>query len=168
MRRKDKVRLFYFILVLIILFLIILIYNYYSKKKLEGFEGEFKLENSSKAIVIVEPRAHKLLKPVIENFDELMDKSWDLYVFYGKSHENYAKESTNKIKGRKVYLLPLETDNLTADEYNALFRQISFWNKVKADNILVFQTDTFLCKGSINKINDFMKFDYIGSKTAWC
>ena len=160
--RKDKIRLFYFLVILIILFLVIIFYNSYSKKNSEGFEGEFKLENSPNAIVIVEPRAHKLLESVIENFDEFIDKSWDLYVFHGKSHKDYAMSATQKIKERKVYLLPLETDNLTADEYNALFRQTDFWNRINAENILVFQTDTLICKDSQKKINDFMKFDYIG------
>ena len=115
-----------------------------------------------KALVIVEPRKHKNLKYVIENFDERMDSSWDLYVFHGQSAATFAKEASRSVKKRNVYLLPLDTDNLTADEYNALFKNPAFWNRVHAETILVFQTDVVLCKNSLQHINNFTKYDYIG------
>lgn len=126
----------------------------YLKNK-EGFQ------TSPNAIVIVEPRKHKDLAKVIKNFDELMPKDWDLYVFHGKSSADFAKEATSGIS-RKVFLEPLDSDNLTADEYNKLFGKESFWDRVQAENILVFQTDTALCKNSKFKIDDFSKYDYIG------
>jgi hypothetical protein len=118
--------------------------------------------DGGRAMVIVEPRKHKHLKYVCENFDANMCKSWDLYVFHGKSSGKYAKECTAGIKGRNVYLIPLDTENLDADGYNELFKSMSFWNKVKAENILVFQTDAVLCPASKFKMRDFMKYDYIG------
>ena len=114
------------------------------------------------ALVIVEPREHKMLKYVCENFDKHMCKSWDLYVFHGKSHYTHAQEAVQGIKGRKVILIALEKDNYTADDYNITFKQLDFWNQVKAENILVFQTDAVLCPASKFKIQDFMHFDYIG------
>jgi hypothetical protein len=116
----------------------------------------------SSALVIVEPREHKYLQYVCENFDKNMCKSWDLYLFHGASAGAYAKEATANIRGRRVHLIPLETDNLDGDGYNALFKSLDFWNKVKAENILVFQTDAVLCSASKFKIRDFMKYDYIG------
>jgi len=118
--------------------------------------------NGGKAMVIVEPRKHKMLKYVCENFDTNMPKDWDLYVFHGKSHKEYAQQAVSNIKSRKVYLLALDKDNLQVKEYNHLFKQIDFWNQVKAENILVFQTDAVLCSSSQYKIKDFMHFDYIG------
>lgn len=117
------------------------------------------------AMVIVEPRQHELLQYVCENYDANMDSSWDLYVFHGKSNGDFAKESTRNIKKRNVYLLPLDTDNLNADQYNELFKQASFWNRVKAENILVFQTDSVLCPSSKYNIYNFTKYDYIGCES---
>jgi len=145
MKRKDIIKSIFFIIFIILCLLTI-----------------NKLMQPSKAMVIVEPRAHALLKGVIENFDKNMDKSWDMYVFHGKSQEAFAKEATSSVSGRRVYLLPLDTDNLTADGYNSLFKKPSFWNKVHAEHILVFQTDTVLCGKSMNKINNFLKYPYIG------
>jgi len=131
----------------------LILYNLKSEIN-EGFQN-------TKAMIIVEPRAHPLLESVIKNFDENMDISWDLYVFHGKSSGEYATNATKTVR-RNLYLIPLETDNLTADEYNILFKSPDFWSKINAENILVFQTDSALCKNSKLRIERFMKYDYIG------
>ena len=122
----------------------------------------FQMVDGQRAMVIVEPREHKMLKYVCENFDKNMCKSWDMYVFHGKSHQAHAEKATASITGRKVFLIALDSDNFTADDYNITFKSLDFWNQVKAENILVFQTDAVLCPASQYKIKDFMHFDYIG------
>jgi len=120
---------------------------------------------NSNAMVIVEPRKHKLLKYVCENYDANMPKDWDLYLFHGKSHSEYAKEAVKDIKERKVFLIPLDSDNLNAAKYNKLLKNPEFWNQVEAENILVFQTDSVLCSGAKYTIQDFLKYNYIGCAT---
>jgi len=142
------------VFILIILFCIIFVLQY-----------QINISNNrteSNAMIVVEPRKHKLLKYVCDNFHQNMDSSWDLYVFHGKSSEEYAKKAVANIKGRGIHLISLETDNLTAKEYNKLFKQEAFWNKVNAENILVFQTDAVLCPNSKYNIYDFINYDYIG------
>ena len=121
---------------------------------------------SPNAIVIVEPRKHDKLKLVIQNFHDRMPPDWDLYVFHGKSHGDFAKDATSGVQGRQVFLKPLDSDNLTGGdggEYNRLFLSADFWAKVDAENILVFQTDTALCgKPLKRKIDQFLKYSYIG------
>jgi hypothetical protein len=138
----------------IIILIVILIIRV---KLIEKFENK-----ETNAMIIVEPRRHALLKSVIEKFDEIMDASWDLYVFHGISNEDYAKEATKNINKRKVYLYRLDTDNLTPQHYSYLFKQSYFWNVINAENILVFQSDSILCKQSLNNIYNFVKYDYIG------
>jgi hypothetical protein len=154
--QKNLMIFLYTIIIISILYLYFA-YRYYVR--VEGFES---IPQGGNAMVIVEPRDHKLLEPVIKNFDEEMDSSWDLYVGHGKSHGEIVKKITDKITKRKVFLINLETDNLTADEYNTLFKDKKFWDKINAEYILVFQTDTILCNKSIKKISNFMHFDYIG------
>ena len=120
-----------------------------------------------KAMIIVEPRRHPRLQQTLENFDSVMDKSWDLYVFYGKGGGDYARKAAASVTGRRVFLEALSVKNLTADEYNELFKQTGFWNKIRAENILVFQTDAALCASSKKKIEDFMRFDYIGCSNGF-
>jgi hypothetical protein len=90
-----------------------------------------------------------------------MPPNWDLYIVHGKSFLQHAKDSVKGIN-RTIFFIPLQTDNLTANEYNYLFKQLSFWNKIDAENILVFQTDASLCGKSTFDINDFINYDYIG------
>jgi hypothetical protein len=124
--------------------------------------GTRKSKCSNKAIVIVEPRQHEALKAVLTNYDKIMDSSWDLYVFHGASSRSYAAAAVKDIKRRRVFLKALKTDNLTANEYNYLFKQKKFWNRVDAENILVLQTDAVLCGNSKFNIYDFINYDYIG------
>jgi len=123
------------------------------------------LYRPAKALVIVEPRKHKHLKTVCEQFDKEVDPSWDMYVFHGKTSGDFAKEATLGVRRRRLHLIPLDTDNLNADQYNELFKKHSFWNQVAAEDILVFQTDTALCPASKYKLEDFTKYDYIGCAT---
>lgn len=124
--------------------------------------GYLYFNSNTSAMVIVEPRKHNMLKYVCKNFDKNMPKDWDMYVFHGKSNGYHAKDAVSEIKGRNIFLIPLKTDNLTPDQYNELFKSLDFWDQVKAENILVFQTDAVLCPASKYTIQDFMKYDYIG------
>lgn len=149
---KQK-RIYFIVLIIFIIGCLFLIGRHVK----EGFDGP-----SDKALVIVEPRSHKDLARVINNFDSVMPNDWDLYVFHGKSNGAFAAEATEGLSGRTVKLIPLETDNLNADSYNKLFKQESFWNQIDAETIFVFQTDTALCKNTITKLEEFLNYDYIG------
>lgn len=136
----------------------LIVYVYYQFYNLDGFQNVV----STNAMIIVEPRMEPRLKAVIKNFDDIMDSSWDLYLFYGKSYINYAQASTREIVKRKVILIQLEVNNMSSSEYNFLFKQKQFWDNINAENILVFQTDAILCKKSNFKIKDFINYSYIG------
>lgn len=116
-----------------------------------------------KAMVIVEPRKHPDFDRVLKQFDAQMPVDWDLYVFHGKGAKDFLQDITMDItSGRNVYLKSLESDNLTANEYNKLFKQASFWNQINAEDILVFQTDCALCSKSPHNIDRFRKYGYLG------
>ena len=114
-------------------------------------------------MVIVEPRRHKHLRYVIENFDAHMPPEYDLYVFHGASSTDFARECVSGISQRKVYLRRLRSDNMTADEYNAFLKNArDFWGRIDAENVLVFQTDAVLCGQSAKSIRDFEQLGYVG------
>ena len=144
-----------YIVGIIVFFLVCFVY--YNSYNIEGFKMF-----TTNAMIIIEPRRHPLLKKVIENFDKHMDPSWDLYVYHGKSHSDYAKMCTENITKRRVVLIALDTDDMTATDYNRLLKMKHFWNSINAENILVFQTDSVLCGKSQHKINEYIAYDYIG------
>ena len=142
---------------ILIIAICLLMYVYYNMYNLEGFQIP-----TTNAMIIVEPRKHQLLKSVIENFNKHMDSSWDLYVFHGESYAEYAKECTENVKKRRIKYISLETDDMTPTDYNRLFKKKQFWDKINAENILVFQTDSVICGATTHSINNFIKYDYIG------
>ena len=113
------------------------------------------------AMVIVEPRAHRDLRRVIANFDAIMPLSYTLYLFHGRSHTQHAEQAVQGLR-RPCALIALHTDNLNAAQYNALLTSAAFWHQVKAEHILVFQTDAALCAKSPFVPDDFLAFDYVG------
>lgn len=143
------------ILIILIIILLILILIFTKRQD----------QHTSKALVIVEPRKHKDLSTVLKNFDELIPSDWDMYIFHGLSANSFAKEAAKVVKDRTVYFKTLDVDNLDADGYNSLLKQRSFWDKVNAENILVFQTDTAICSKTKFRIEDFIKYNYVGCNT---
>ena len=118
---------------------------------------------SSGALVIVEPRDHPMLARVIDEFSARVPKEWVLYVVHGSSNRAYAERaSSNTAKNRRTVFIELHADNLSAAQYNALFKTPSFWDCVHAEHILIFQTDAMPCGVSDLDIARFGTFGYIG------
>lgn len=146
------------LLAIVVLVLCTFAYNEKFRPYIEKFVFRRK-----RAMIIVEPRPHPLLGSIINNFHSRIPLEWDLYVFHGTSHAAYAHKSADGIAStRRVFFKDLGTDNLTADQYNALFKKAAFWDRVDADDILVFQTDAVTCSKSQWNIDAFTHLDYVG------
>lgn len=117
-----------------------------------------------KAMVIVEPREHPKLEAVLRNFDERVPGEYSLIVFHGASAGAFAREAAKRAvtSGRGVRLVRLGTDNLTADEYNRLFKTRWFWDRIDAEHVLVFQTDAAACGGAPRRLAEFEAYGYVG------
>lgn len=115
-------------------------------------------------MVIVEPRAHPRLCTVLDNFDALMPPAYDLYIFHGPAATDHARNcSAPAALHRRVFLRQLPADGLTAASYSALLKSpTEFWDRIEAERVLVFQTDTALCAASNRSVVDFEHLDYIG------
>ena len=107
--------------------------------------------------------------PVVLNFINILPDEWKIKIFHGKSAYNYIYYSDLKdyIDSNKIFLQQLDVDNLNAYTYSDLLKSKKFWEDCLVENILIFQTDSVLCKNSEFNINDFLDFDYIGSAWWW-
>ena len=115
--------------------------------------------------VIVETRKQASLEVVITNF--ILQTGLNVQLFHGTSNCQYilAGNIRKYVDSGQVTLYELGTVKLTAAQYNALFLTKSFWESmIGRGKILVFQTDTCICKQSDYSLEEFLKFDYIGSK----
>jgi hypothetical protein len=121
-----------------------------------------------KFCVIVEPREHPHLIPVIKNFMFLLQHTgWGLIVYHGPDNERFVKDGLcDAISDECVHYVRMIPHNLTTDEYSAMLGDPLFWQCLldgfKCEHALIFQCDTLLLKGG-DAIDAFLKYDYVGA-----
>lgn len=52
------------------------------------------------------------------------------------------------------------------EEYNRLLLSTDLWKSIKGEHLLIFQTDTVLCRASPHAVDDFLQYDYVGAPWA--
>jgi len=121
-----------------------------------------------KFCVIVEPRQHPNLIPVIKNFMHLLQHAdWGLIVYHGPNNEQFVKNGLkDAISVGCVHYARIAQSNLTPAEYSALLGSPMFWQCLldvfKCEHALIFQCDTLLLKGG-NVVDSFLEYDYVGA-----
>ncbi len=115
-------------------------------------------KNSNKCAVIIEPRKHPLLEAVCRNIMYFLPSDWNLVVCANDS--DYISDN---LKGMEYAFVHLKKSNLTPEDYNLLLMSENFWNLISGEHILIFQTDSYLCKPLSNEYLDtILKYPYIG------
>lgn len=144
------------LVILVLLCVGMLTWRFRSSESLQRYEQEG-------AFIVVEPRKHEHLAKVIEAYHQILPARWTLYIVHGRRNKAYAKQAAANVEksGRKVVYAQLNTDNLTAAQYNALFQTNALWDIVNEEHVLVFQTDSMPC-GKPLDMERFGKFGYIG------
>lgn len=115
--------------------------------------------------VIVEPRNHEYLKPVIDNIIRNINIETPIMIFHSSINEDFIKKNYNDyISNNKIILSKLKQKNLSINQYNILLTSIDFWNKINGENVLIFQTDSCLCR-HINTFDftEYKNYGFIGA-----
>ncbi len=115
--------------------------------------------------VMVEPRLHQYLKPVIDDMLRNLDNNIPIQIFHSSLNETFLKENYGDlIENKRIILTLLEVNNLTIPEYNKLLTSVKFWNKINYENILIFQTDSCLLR-PINTFDftPYLEYGFIGA-----
>lgn len=122
-----------------------------------------------KLAFITEPRKHKALKFVLENFLSILPEEWKVQINHGTGNIDYinsiidsSKIISNAKQKNRLSLYNLKVENLTHKDESNLLRTKDFWDNINGDLLLKFECDTMLCPNSKHKISDFEKFKYIG------
>ena len=98
--------------------------NIYNANKLENI----KKNDTKKFCVIIEPRKHFQLVPVIKNFMSLL-KSWGLIIYHGTENEEFVKENCRDYNN--IYFENLNVSNLTIFDYSNLLSDSNFYLNIK-------------------------------------
>ena len=117
--------------------------------------------------IIVEPRKHKALQYVLNNFLSNLSNDWSFIVFHGNNNLEFINNIITKklsIHKHRITLINLNVDNLTIDGYNKLFKyDKDFYNHIPTETFLVFQTDAIIFEKYKHLINNFLHYDYVGA-----
>jgi hypothetical protein len=150
--------------IIIIIILIIIIYfcksynneNYYNETNTLGIY----------TAIIIEPRKHKAMEFVMQNFTDMLDKRWNFIIFHGNQNEEYIKNIIDtKLKNNsdRIKLINLNIDNLSINDYNALLYDKKFYDMIPTEIFLIFQTDSMICSDFKDNIYKFINYDYVGA-----
>ena len=134
----------------------IIFYNFL--KKINIITNTSVLNKSSYNCLIIEPRNHEFLEKIMINFAFKLGNQFTMQLLHGNKNKELANNIKNKIKN--LNLVNLNIDNLTIKEYSRLLKKDIFWENIKGDKVLIFQTDTYLFKEIPEK---FLQYDYIGA-----
>ena len=116
--------------------------------------------------VIVEPRKHKALDFVLNNFVDNLDDQWSFVIIHGNLNETFVKDIVSRlsdINKSRIQLVNLGVDNLTIAQYSEMFYNPLFYDYIPTETFLIFQTDSIIIKEHKNKIYDFIDYDYVGA-----
>jgi hypothetical protein len=138
------------------------------EKYLLFFQKEYKKilinPQSKYACVIVEPRLHPNLEFVIKNVLFFLP-NFSLYIF----HSNENKKFVEEIIGHNlsnVHFHNFTSGNITIEEYNELLTSPYFYETIHAEDILIFQTDSYIRKSGIECFLEY-NFAMIGAPWHW-
>ena len=115
--------------------------------------------------VIVEPRNHPALEPVIMNIWEKLQIP--ITLVHGTENRAYARKIADNLKFIDM-LIGVNAANLNAFTYSKLLLTEEFWTTTSKKNdakILIFQTDSGIC-GEGDDFLNFTVYDYCGAPWA--
>ena len=127
------------------------------------------VDNIKKVAFITEPRKHKALKFVLENYISILPEEWDFVINHGTDNLDYIKtviDSSSIISlassKSRITFKNLNVSNLEHEDESHLSKTEKFWDELGGDLLLKFECDTMLCPTSEYKVEDFEHFDFIG------
>ena len=108
----------------------------------------------------------------LTNFASNLGPEWPLLVLHNEEVSQHLRR--NKIVRLQkrhgiLHTASLESNGFPAlnlvdsTSYSKLLSSTRFWSALKAQHVLIFQTDSVLCSMSPWSIEDFLPYDYVGA-----
>ena len=117
--------------------------------------------------IIIEPRCHKALSFVLNNFFENLSDDWGFIIFHGNKNKDFLENILNNdlpmYKNRIKKIINMNIDNLLQQNYNDLLKTPSFYDNIDTELFMIFQIDCLIIKQNKHLIYDFLEYDYVGA-----
>jgi hypothetical protein len=107
--------------------------------------------------VIVEPRRHELLVPVVRNVMHHLGPTWNLEVLTAAPNVAWLR---GELPGCDFRTTALPFANMNQTLYNHLLMDPAFWWRLPEEHVLVFQTDCVMLRGGVEA---WLGYDYVGA-----
>ena len=99
-------------------------------------------------LVLVEPRAHAMLVPVLRNASAMFPNA-ALTVVHSAANADVLRALLAPTQKSNVRLLPLLPPDLTTAQYSRLLLSPFFWHALTAPHVLIFQTDAGFFRNTV-------------------
>lgn len=127
------------------------------KLKDKGQTFQANCTTNTRVAVIVEPRLHPFLEPVIRNVMHFLGSGWNLEIVTSERNIPYIE---NCFPGCTFRITTVPYDNMNQTLYNHLLMDPWFWWRIPEEHILIFQTDCIMFRRGMD---EWMDFDYVGA-----
>ncbi len=114
-------------------------------------------------MVLIEPRNHRYLQPVLENMSCLVPNA-SLTIIHSQENAKIVHDIVYAGGENNVKTLSILPTNLTRETYSELLTSCELWTRFQAPKVLIFQLDSGL---RFNNILRFMQYDYVGAPWNW-
>lgn len=122
-------------------------------------EANYDDPRHDKVLVIVEPRQHPMLEPVVRNHMHFLGEGWNLHIVTSGLFVDWVHGLFPNWKLRVTTLGAIML-NLTRESYSALFLYEGFWTSIREEHILISQTDCIMFHPGIER---YLSYDYCGA-----
>lgn len=120
--------------------------------------------------IIIEPRKHRALHFVLDNFLSNLSDDWSIILFHGNTNIEYAQNIVKCLEEKysnRITLFHLNVNNLNSREYSHVLMTEMLYHYIPTETFLVFQTDSMILTENKDRINDFLQYDYVGAPWNW-
>ena len=120
--------------------------------------------------IIIEPRKHKALHFVIQNICENLSSDWEVVICHGLENKEFVQDILTLLPNyqTRFRLHELPHENITIDQYNEILKSTLFYDAIRTEPFLLFQTDSMIFSQHKDKINKFLEYDYVGAPWKHC
>jgi hypothetical protein len=125
--------------------------------------------NSKNVATIIEDRPLANLAPLILHFASVLGPDWPIVLFTTKDQAPNSVPFRRAVKEGRVIIKNLPPGTAFADHSSVseFLTRPWFWEQLApASHVLMFQADSILCANSELRVDDFLKYDFVGAPIA--
>lgn len=115
---------------------------------------------------IIETRPLKPLIPLILHFSSVLGPEWPIHIFTTQTTIPYSRSLLRALDSKRVQIrrLPSESTFTDRNSVSEFLTTPWFWEQLApAGHVLLFQADSILCYNAPMRVEDFLRYDFVGA-----